>query len=50
MVLGDVRVLDCNIRVLLSHVGVYIGNNRVVLGDVGVLEVTTESFRATSAF
>jgi predicted RNA-binding protein len=28
----------------------YRSNSRVVLGDVSVLEVTTESFRATSAF
>jgi hypothetical protein len=36
MVLGDVSVLDCNIRVLLRH--------------VGVIEVTTEWCLATSAF
>jgi hypothetical protein len=35
MVLGDVDVLDCNIRVLLSH--------------VGVIEVTAEWSLATSA-
>jgi hypothetical protein len=36
MVLGDVGVLDCNSRVLLSH--------------VGVIEVTAEWCLATSAF
>jgi hypothetical protein len=36
MVLGDVSVLDCNIRVLLSH--------------VGVIEVTAEWCLATSVF
>jgi hypothetical protein len=36
MVLGDISVLDCNIRVLLSH--------------VGVIEVTAELCLATSAF
>jgi hypothetical protein len=36
MVLGDISVLDCNLRVLLSH--------------VGVIEVTTEWCLATSAF
>jgi hypothetical protein len=36
MILGDISVLDCNLRVLLSH--------------VGVIEVTTEWCLATSAF
>jgi hypothetical protein len=36
MVLGDISVLDCNIRVLLSH--------------VSVIEVTDEWCLATSAF
>jgi hypothetical protein len=36
MVLGDISVLDYNIRVLLSH--------------VGVIEVTTEWCLATLAF
>jgi hypothetical protein len=36
MALGDVSVLDCNSRVLLSH--------------VGVIEVTAEWCLATSAF
>jgi hypothetical protein len=29
--------------------GVFRGNSRTVFGDAGVLEVTAESFRATSA-
>jgi hypothetical protein len=36
MVLGDISVLDCNLRVLPSH--------------VGVIEVTAEWCLATSAF
>jgi hypothetical protein len=36
MALGDIDVLDCNIRILLSH--------------VGVIEVTAERCLVTSAF
>jgi hypothetical protein len=56
MVLGDISVLDCNNRVMLSHVGVleetaewclatlvfFRGNIRVILSHVGVLEITAE--------
>jgi len=48
--LGDVSVLRGNNRIISNHIGVIGGNSRVELGDVSALEVTTESFRATSAF